>query len=730
MAFIRDVYSDISDGDTASMEVVMPNDFQPGDLLLVFISQDNGGTEFSCSDSSWTELYDNESTEDGVRQGCYYKIADGSETSITISGYDSADWSYVIFSIGDVDTNNPIDTYNLVSYSGDQPASPSLTLNYDNDLIFYSIDVDTSRFLWLDNYYARQIGGSRSLGNCIAVGIRYAETTNDYKTVHATIEDPTQGGTFAAVAIKSGTDGYKEFNINYLFDWIYKFGYTDSSTFNAPNGFASSVLGIDCASNTVDVSKTRSTISPWGYCTLLDNLNAAPSSTQWEGGVVDFGSNLDFTYNGTPAIISMTLFQNSTYYKKFGNHGIIIGFKDSNGNWVAYNIPRKNLVGYIASSIFIDLNRVSPDDSYGTIDWTSIRYFLIAGERNPETDQEAKIYLKHLKKHNPILLQGGSENLPINTQDIGKVFADYGFEGFWSDIKQASLPRIPFEIQQGSAFDFSKAFISPLNASLVNRKTDNSIEFYFHSGKLGTFNQALFYSDTKSIINFYIDNTTDNLLQIKSTSFVNYIINFPTIEQTLTLSGASFEACEINADNSNLLFDNIVLSNSKITLSSLSQINGSLENNSLDDYMIVVTGTGDMTWDLIVENSTSHKLVYFSADSGTIDVYKTSNSDDFDYDTAGATVNVHNPQITLELTGIKEGSEVRIYNQADMTELAGVESLSGTTFTYSYEYTSDIDVVIVVFNVDYDPIRLEATLTNENTTIPIQQIFDRNYSNP
>ena len=87
-------------------------------------------------------------------------------------------------------------------------------------------------------------------------------------------------------------------------------------------------------------------------------------------------------------------------------------------------------------------------------------------------------------------------------------------------------------------------------------------------------------------------------------------------------------------------------------------------------------------------------------------------------------------QPTLTLTGLVANSEVRIYTAGTTTELDGVEN-SGTTFAYQYEYVAATTVDIVVHKADYKHIRLEDFLLGSgDASLPIQQIFDRNYSNP
>jgi hypothetical protein len=58
----------------------------------------------------------------------------------------------------------------------------------------------------------------------------------------------------------------------------------------------------------------------------------------------------------------------------------------------------------------------------------------------------------------------------------------------------------------------------------------------------------------------------------------------------------------------------------------------------------------------------------------------------------------------------------------------GIES-SGTSWAFSA--SSGLGVYIRIFHVNYLPADIEGyTIPGSNTSIPIQQIFDRNFSNP
>jgi hypothetical protein len=82
--------------------------------------------------------------------------------------------------------------------------------------------------------------------------------------------------------------------------------------------------------------------------------------------------------------------------------------------------------------------------------------------------------------------------------------------------------------------------------------------------------------------------------------------------------------------------------------------------------------------------------------------------------------------VTLNITGLKTNSEVRIYKSDLSAELAGVED-SSTTFSTVIEPQS---VVIVIHHLNYQSLRYDNFSVSANTTLPVFQIGDRQYLNP
>ena len=723
MAYIKDKIEDVSDGDVSSIEVQLPK-HTANDLLLLFISQDRGNTAFSINDSSWTKLYENKNA--GVRQACYYKIAQSDNESYpTVSGYNAADFAYVCFSIGDIDTSNPIDGSAYQSWnSTNTPSSPSLTLNSDNCLVFYSWDSDGARYIYPDINNLRYAGNARSAGNIIAVGMRHYDTATNIDTYDMLHEVSTEGGTAAVVAVKSGNEGKKEFNIDYFAGMIDLFGYGSNTSFGSLDTIADNFFGIPTTTDYFTGSHSKSTLSPYGYFTYI-TVDQTPTSDKFIGMVHTFDTTVSFkNAEGEPGLVLFEFYINSTYFKKIGNSGLVFGFADANGIYNAYHIPTDTIKGQHIYHIALDIGNAIPDQTNGTIDLTKIKKFFIGANRNNRTNQALKIYFRRLKVayYNPSF-SGGSENLPITLGRIYENFMGYLFEDLCYYQPGSFTTKIGFDISEGYT-DFGKSFISiSQNSSVTRLKEKPELYFYINQGSK-LISKSLINTPQKLGLTFDINS---NNFDLKGTTINNFEIDFNNSYQDMTIDNITFSECDISFSNTsnNTTLKNCFFDESAVHTKSLNLI----DNSTIKNSTIYVSDTNcSMTWNNTVEGN--NEAVNFTATSGTIDVYRTQTSSPFDYVTAGATINIHNPKIRLKLVGIKENSEVRIYKKDTMEQLAGIENVTSDTFTYEYEYTSDIDVIVTVFNIGYNPIRFETTLSNSDTTIPIQQQVDRTYKNP
>lgn len=207
-------------------------------------------------------------------------------------------------------------------------------------------------------------------------------------------------------------------------------------------------------------------------------------------------------------------------------------------------------------------------------------------------------------------------------------------------------------------------------------------------------------------------------------------------DSTHEMISVTFNQCGEIISNKMLLRNINVISTSNPTTGLLWNNNINIKNSSF----IGNTSTGNTAAIEISSGSSSGNTFVFdnlTFSSNKYDIYNnmgtgiTINAINGSNPTTytGNTVTINNP-ITLTIDGLIADSEVRIYRVSDNEELAGEESTT-TTFTYQYNYGGDVDVDIVIVKETYEYLRIEDfTLTNNNTTIPVQQRFDRNYINP
>jgi hypothetical protein len=95
---------------------------------------------------------------------------------------------------------------------------------------------------------------------------------------------------------------------------------------------------------------------------------------------------------------------------------------------------------------------------------------------------------------------------------------------------------------------------------------------------------------------------------------------------------------------------------------------------------------------------------------------------------------VINNTVNVTLTGLigvgsEPDTEVRVYTTGTTTEIAGQENVTTGSFTFQANASDVVDIRI--HNVEYEYTTLLGfTVPSSDVSIPIQQRFDRNYSNP
>jgi hypothetical protein len=84
-------------------------------------------------------------------------------------------------------------------------------------------------------------------------------------------------------------------------------------------------------------------------------------------------------------------------------------------------------------------------------------------------------------------------------------------------------------------------------------------------------------------------------------------------------------------------------------------------------------------------------------------------------------------QYTLTFTGLQSGSDIRIMEAGTVTSLLDADAVSGTTYDYTYYYTTGTYVDVQVLKDGYKPFRYEGYLLDEaDADFLVQQVVARN----
>lgn len=141
---------------------------------------------------------------------------------------------------------------------------------------------------------------------------------------------------------------------------------------------------------------------------------------------------------------------------------------------------------------------------------------------------------------------------------------------------------------------------------------------------------------------------------------------------------------------------------------------------------IQINQTGSYTFNGITFNGNTFDLQNNSGGSASISIVGGGDTPTVENIGAGSHTDILN-SITVTLTGLISGSEVRVYTTGSTTELDGIEN-STSSFAFSIDANETIDIVI--HKEDYEHQRIETFKPGSSTTVPISQRFDRNYNNP
>ena len=210
---------------------------------------------------------------------------------------------------------------------------------------------------------------------------------------------------------------------------------------------------------------------------------------------------------------------------------------------------------------------------------------------------------------------------------------------------------------------------------------------------------------------------------------------FPSHDQRgANLSGSTVSNSAVAADASAIVWDDTGDPGGE--LDNMTFIKGSTANHAIEfglNSPTTLSLVGHTYTGYNASNAQNDSTLHFKRTSGTVTVNISGGGNTPSYRTDGATIVINNnTQVTF--TGMKDNTEVRVYDAGDDSEIAGIENATaGSTDNRSFAWTDAASNVVnyVIHNETWETIRVEGyTVPATDASIPIQQRFDRNYSNP
>lgn len=149
-------------------------------------------------------------------------------------------------------------------------------------------------------------------------------------------------------------------------------------------------------------------------------------------------------------------------------------------------------------------------------------------------------------------------------------------------------------------------------------------------------------------------------------------------------------------------------------------------------YAIKITSPGVYTFNDHHFSGNTYDIVNASGGDVTINCLLYSNPSTY-INTSGGTTTIKHMR-SLTLTGIEQtsqGATVALYEHDTTNELAVAFDVTTGNYSYTYNYLPNTYIDIVVISLGYIYERIDGfLLPSADTSIPIEQILDRQYNNP
>lgn len=754
MPAIRGVSWNYTTSTTGTSITIPLPEYAQNDLLLAIIVADTGTG--SWSSAGWT-LVPGAPLTSTAQMVMLYRIAGAAESTPTFTSTFAETYNGCIISIQDVNTTNPFGNPAVTNFMAQAATAKfsmqTVTTNVNNSLLIYAFGGST---IGVPSFLEGPVfgllgadGSAESLG--VGWGFQPTAGTTPNNVVCSTVQ--SSAGVKAVLQIAPPATGatvippYCASDSSFYIDPI-----NGVSAFNgngaigatADTNFGTSLGGRTAADATV-ASASDVGINSFHSAARVTSITGSQNLSGVEL-VVAAGNRTNFT--GKNILVHVgpsTEGQLQRFSSVASGGGIWMGMRSGTAtNYKIWQVYGSELGSLRHQPVVINSAAGNTKASAGTLNAASVLAFgfWVVGTGVSTTIWDfASLWML-----DTTVIAGGNAANPVGIKGIVSAAAT-GKERKSCVIQGANQCLIYQPIQFGNgganpiyldldstAIEFPRQY-NPSTAEVTYNSIDDACGIIYYAGPSDTIKHrnSIVSSASKYKWGFHPSSSTAASYNFSGLSVIG--AGQITLKAGIPLTNVTFSKCsEILAAGA--IFTNCSIKQSTgtaaITVSSPSELSaitgGSIENNNRG---IKITAAGTYTLNGVKFSGNTYDIENASTGQVIINCINGANASSV-INTAGGTTTINNP-VTLTLTGIASGSEVRIYSRDGSgnsnIELAGSENVTTGTFEYTYNYSPGVMVNIVVIHVEYHYYAINGyTLGANNASIPVQQIKDRQYS--
>lgn len=763
----------------AGITIPLPN-HQAGDLLLLFAMADTGTPTWTLP-SGYVQVFARNNT---VATICAWKISSGSTepTSVTVGSNNNETYNGVIISIQDVNQTNPFGVPSGQTNSNQAAANKynmdAITTNVNNALIIYFAANSSTGVPTLIEGPVYGLLGADGSAESMGIGWGFQARTGTTPTVtcsnvasgagvKATIQiaPPSTGATIIPTYCSSDLSTYlTPINGNGTYNGDTALAAT------ADTGFGTNFSGITAVDGTIG----QSTDNGINSFHALGQITSA-SSTNMAGGEYVFAV-ANRPNVGTKNILCHLALSSTGQLQRLGRissgRGVWFGMRSGTLTdykiWQVFGSDSTTALDRFTPIIINSgaLNTVAMSGTTNTASILALGWWVSSSVVGTSIIQLTQVWLMDKST-----VCGGNSTSPITINNIVDVVST-GKERRSAILQGKNQMLVLQELQigdggtnptylglDGTAIEFPTQYDRTRKIVNYNSIDDKvGLTYYVGSGDTITHKNSIISSANRYYWGFDSRSSTGATYDLSGLSIIGastISLGLPITLSDITINDYStIIASGLTLNNSTIT--NVPTTNDSLITSTGTTFNGctfnvsrvssgnrfcSVPNPTIfknctftggGGHAIRITSPGTYVFDSnfftgFGSDGTNNAAI-FNDSGGLVTLNIINGGDSPTYRNGTSATTVVNNSVTLSLTGLIADSEVRIYTTGTTpTELGGIES-STTTFDYVYNYQPNTYINIVVHKENYEYIRLENyLLTSTNSSIPIQQRFDRNY---